>query len=573
MKILGKFKIETSSEELKIDMDSLVSGINDFKDYIISIDENREIVYVISKVCDHAGGRLIVKDDLAVCPMHNWKLNLVSLKYNDSHIQKSKIEYDISENRYLTVGGQNRNLTNPFRSDKKGKVSIRWINHATVIIECNGVKLMTDPWLFGPAFLTGWWLATTSPVDSINLLKEVDYVYISHNHPDHLHAETLSLLNKRKPIITPKFISASSKIFLQKLGFENVITCDFIDIIELGENFQFSILKSGDFRDDSGIYLCANGHEFLFTVDSNFLNSNVLPEKIDLLMTSFAGGATGFPLCYENYTEDEKIKIIKRNRNSIKANVIRYIKQVQPKYYMPYAGMFAEYAERDNYIRERNYKNLIEEYEQIAIQFQANAIRPESDKVIIFEDGNMHIDRINEIEYLGEEAASFYINNFKKDYPYDPESVLNYLKNSQYHGKQILQIIPTDDSFFRCIGEVIFADFDKGIFKTIDQAAIIDRKENYRVMSLKIRVEILMCVVLNYLPWEDISIGFQMRASRYPNEYESDFWYHFTNIYIAKENFRYTSYCGACTIVDQNPIWIKTDIQKLMQNPTVFKKG
>ena len=192
MKILGKFKIETSSEELKIDMDSLVSGINDFKDYIISIDENREIVYVISKVCDHAGGRLIVKDDLAVCPMHNWKLNLVSLKYNDSHIQKSKIEYDISENRYLTVGGQNRNLTNPFRSDKKGKVSIRWINHATVIIECNGVKLMTDPWLFGPAFLTGWWLATTSPVDSINLLKEVDYVYISHNHPDHLHAETLS---------------------------------------------------------------------------------------------------------------------------------------------------------------------------------------------------------------------------------------------------------------------------------------------------------------------------------------------------------------------------------------------
>ncbi len=569
MKKLGKFKIETTSEELTIDMNSLVVGINDFKDFIISVDKDKGIKYVINKVCDHAGGRLIVKDDLAVCPMHNWKLNLASLKYNDSHIQKSKLEYTISGNGNLIVGGQNRSLKNSFKPDKKGKAIIRWINHATVIIECNGLKLMTDPWLFGPAFLTGWWLASTSPVDSIQLLKEVDYVYISHNHPDHLHAETLSLLDKKKPILTPNFISASSKIFLQKLGFENVIACDFLDIIELGKNFQFSILKSGDFRDDSGIYLCANGHEFLLTVDSNFLNSNVLPEKIDLLMTSFAGGATGFPLCYENYTEDEKIKIIKRNRNSIKANVIKYIKQVQPKYYMPYAGMFSENAERDNYIKERNYKNPIEEYEQIASQFQVEAIRPESDKVISFEDGKIQIDRMMDIEYLSKEASSFYITNFKNDFPYDPQSVLDYLKNAQYHGKQILQIIPTDDTFTRCIGEVIFADFDKGIFKTIDQAEILEKKDNYRVMSLKIRAEILMCVVSNYLPWEDISIGFQMRASRYPNEYESDFWYHFTNIYIAKENFRYSSYCGACTIVDQNPIWIKTNFQELNMKPVL----
>ncbi len=569
MKKLGKFKIETTSEELKIDMNSLVAGINDFKDYIINLDENREIIYVINKVCDHAGGRLIVKDCLAVCPMHNWKLDLASLKYNDSHIQKSKMEYSISENGYLVIGGQNRNLNNPFCSDKKGKTTIRWINHATVLIECNGVKLMTDPWLFGPAFLTGWWLASTSPVDSIDLLKEVDYVYISHNHPDHLHAETLSLIDKKKPVITPNFISASSKIFLQKLGFENIITCDFLEILELGENFHFSILKSGDFRDDSGIYLCANGHEFLFTVDSNFLNSHVLPEKIDLLMTSFAGGATGFPLCYDDYSEDEKLKIIKRNRNSIKANVIKYIKQVQPKYYMPYAGMFSENAERDTYIKSRNYKNPIEEYEQIAAQFQVNAIRPESDKIIIFEDGNMHIDRMKDVEYLDKETASFYITNFQKDYPYDSQSVINYFKNSQYSGKQILQIIPTDDTFSMNMGEVIYADFNKGIFKTIEQTEVIEKKENYRVMTLKIRTEILMCVITNYLPWEDMSIGFQMRASRVPNEYESDFWYHFTNIYIAKENFRYTSYCGACTIVDQNPIWIKTDIQKHVLNPSL----
>jgi len=77
------------------------------------------------------------------------------------------------------------------------------------------------------------------------------------------------------------------------------------------------------------------------------------------------------------------------------------------------------------------------------------------------------------------------------------------------------------------------------------------------VSSMYVRSEIIMCVIENSLPWEDLSIGFQMRVNRTPNTYESKFWYHFTNEYIAKANFRYSSFCGACTVINQNPIWQK----------------
>lgn len=554
---LGKFEVQRQKLIIKIDVNELKEGINNLKNFIIKKGNYNEILYVINKICDHAGGKLIVKGDKAVCPMHNWQLNLNSLDYNNSHEKKKQAQYYVDEASYLCIVDSKRSLKNTFCGVKQGEVNIRWINHATVFIECNGISIITDPWIFGPAFLTGWWLNSPSPSESMDLLKQADYVYISHNHPDHLHAETLALLDKKKTIITPNFLSKSSEIFLKNMGFKAVISCDFLDIFELGKNFQISILKSGDFRDDSGIYICANGHEILLTVDSNYLNSHVLPSNIDILMTSFAGGASGFPLCYDNYNEQEKMEIIQRNRHAIKANVINYIKSSLPAYYMPYAGMFSEYSERDNYIKEKNHKNTFEEYEKICKQLNVKAIKASSEKLMTFQNGEMILKHISDVTFLEQESYSNYINHYKSDFLYDAQKILSYLKDSNYHAKQVLQIIPTDDDFERIIGPIIYADFHLNTFKIILAENLITDKEEYAVMQMKVRPEIIMCVITNYLPWEDLSIGFQMRVTRQPNEYESDFWYHFTNQYIAKESFRYTSYCGSCSIINQNPIWVK----------------
>jgi CMP-N-acetylneuraminate monooxygenase len=555
MKRLGKFNLNKKFKKKKVYIDTLKEGFNSVKDHIIKIGKNNTVLQVIDKTCDHAGGRLILKGDKAICPMHNWSLNLNTLEYNNSHVCKKEADHKVINDSYIELLSSSSFLENQYRNKfKEENLNIRWLNHATVYIESNGVSLITDPWLFGPAFMTGWWLKDPSTVDSVELLKKADYIYISHNHPDHLHPETLSLLSRDKKLIVGDFSTKSTEKYLKALGFNNIMSLGFNDIYEIGSGFQISIMKSGDFRDDSGIYLNINGYQILLTVDCNFLNSNILPQNIDLLMTSFAAGASGFPICYNDYTLEEKRNILNRNKMGRKSSVINYLNATKPKNYIPYAGMFKEYSKRDHFVRNNNEKNLTNDFDQICTNLNINYIEPKRDEVISFKNGIISKKNIN-VTYLQKEDTSFYIEKYKEEYVYDSSVLISYLKKSQFYNNQILQIIPTNDSFDEMVDEVVYADFKNQIYKTINSDDIIDSKDEFRVMKLFVRKEIIACVVENKLPWEDFSIGFQMRVLRTPNEYESEFWYHFTNVYINSEHFRYSSYCGSCSVINQKPIW------------------
>lgn len=552
MNYLGGFETQDRLIDEVIELKNLQKGINTTENLIVKIHEDRAVDYVIDKICDHSGGKLIVKENKAVCPLHEWKLNLNTLKY-ENDIKKNQLEYQIRNEDTLVVTIISQKLYNPFLNNKKeGSFTLRWLNHACIYIECNGVSLITDPWLFGPAFLTGWWLDKPSPVDALELLKDVDFVYISHNHPDHLHPETLNLLPRDVPILVADFHSKSTENYLKNLVFTNIIPFKFNEVWELISGFQISILKSGDFRDDSGIYLNLNGHQVLLTVDCNFLNSYNLPENLDLLLTSYAGGASGFPLCFDNYSIDEKKRIVKRNKFAMRNTILKYIETCRPKYYMPYAGMFKEYAKRDKFIAQYNAKNSLQDIKDLLSKSEAQFLSPDFSNAIRFTNGILKIIPFN-IKYLANDSPNYYLNKLKEEFVYDSDQLISYLKASGYKGKQIVQIIPTNDDFIHIGDSIVCADFDLQDFKVIDNQCLIKSHPQKRVMQLYIRSEILANVVKNMLPWEDFAIGFQMRVKREPNSYEADFWYHFTNNYIKKHHLRYASYCGACTALEQNP--------------------
>ena len=127
----------------------------------------------------------------------------------------------------------------------------------------------------------------------------------------------------------------------------------------------FSILKSGDFRDDSGFYFTFGDFSFFSTVDSNDLNFGRFPENITIYASSFAGGASGYPLCFDNIDEFKKGEILVRNTNALKAIVINNINKLNSKYFLPYAGFFNESAQRDKYILQNNNKNSIDDFENL----------------------------------------------------------------------------------------------------------------------------------------------------------------------------------------------------------------
>ena len=86
------------------------------------------------------------------------------------------------------------------------------------------------------------------------------------------------------------------------------------------------------------------------------------PEKIDLLASSFAGGASGYPLCFETVEPERKHQVIARNRRSSYTTNKMVLQKIKPKAFLPYAGFFKEKAKRDCYIRENNKKNTIDVY-------------------------------------------------------------------------------------------------------------------------------------------------------------------------------------------------------------------
>jgi CMP-N-acetylneuraminate monooxygenase len=169
----------------------------------------------------------------------------------------------------------------------------------------------TDPWIEGFAFSAGWWTSQFPPKNWQDELNKVDFIYISHNHPDHLNRFTLEKVRKDMHFIVPKFANNSVRKLLNRFGFDNVSSFDFTQYYKFEEtDLFFTILKSGDFREDSGFYFSYGNFSCLSTVDSNNLNFLKFPENISLFCSSFAGGASGYPLCFDTNDEQKKQQII-----------------------------------------------------------------------------------------------------------------------------------------------------------------------------------------------------------------------------------------------------------------------
>ncbi|MFN7118342.1 MAG: MBL fold metallo-hydrolase [Saprospiraceae bacterium] len=103
--------------------------------------------------------------------------------------------------------------TNPQKAEKKqdtwrlqasrdhdwltnGKDCIVWLGHSTFFFRLNGVTLLTDPVFGSPSVLMKRYV--DFPLDP-TLLKNLDFILLSHDHRDHLDEPSLQLLAKQNP--------------------------------------------------------------------------------------------------------------------------------------------------------------------------------------------------------------------------------------------------------------------------------------------------------------------------------------------------------------------------------------
>ena len=80
-------------------------------------------------------------------------------------------------------------------------MKITYISHAALLIEVDGLKIVTDPWLKGSSYCEQWFLFPKP--SGIEQTFDADFILYSHGHEDHLHPESLKLLNKDAKVFYP----------------------------------------------------------------------------------------------------------------------------------------------------------------------------------------------------------------------------------------------------------------------------------------------------------------------------------------------------------------------------------
>lgn len=189
-------------------------------------------------------------------------------------------------------------------------MKITFIGHASILVETNELRILSDPWWEGPCFGTQWWVypfAYTHPVAK----EAVDYIYISHGHHDHLHMGTLRRLPKGATYLVSDELDIA--LFLREQGF-NVREVGRNEEVDLGNGVSCRIVQTC--YDDTMMSL-TDGHEVLVNLNDALHSAprSIQNNMLDFLKTTYGeidyafcgyGIASHFPCCYSVPHMDKK---------------------------------------------------------------------------------------------------------------------------------------------------------------------------------------------------------------------------------------------------------------------------
>lgn len=172
--------------------------------------------------------------------------------------------------------------------------SIRWINHAGYELRTQGIRIVVDPWIEGLAFAQSWALLSETKY-SYSDFNGVDYIWFSHEHPDHFSPGNLRKIpeaaRKHITVLFQKTRDGRVAAYCRKLGF-TVREIHSNEVVELTNGVHFRLGQC------SGL----DSWSFVETPDYTYLNMNdcigpssfhsdlaqKLPRKIDVLFTQFS---------------------------------------------------------------------------------------------------------------------------------------------------------------------------------------------------------------------------------------------------------------------------------------------
>ena len=202
--------------------------------------------------------------------------------------------------------------------------AVQLINHASVKITIDGTSILSDPWYEGSVFHKGWKLIHELPQNEyLKYLDNTDYIYVSHEHPDHfspaffLNKDIKSLIKKNNTKILFQATKDKRVVnFLIKNGYE-VIEVLNNSYKSLKNNIKIKIIKFGYV--DSALIIEGSKNKILNLNDCPLNEVEDIKKfkkehgNFDLLFTQFSYAAWKGNKDNKNYRKtaaEEKLKTL-----------------------------------------------------------------------------------------------------------------------------------------------------------------------------------------------------------------------------------------------------------------------
>jgi len=421
---------------------------------------------------------------------------------------------------------------------------LQWVSHASCLITHNDYFLLTDPWYCKKAF-TSW---TVKPPPYINLNFLIDLsksgklgILISHHHFDHFDISFIKKLDQNTPIFITDFKENKEENLPCVKALYNCLVdlCSMKKVIEIMPDGHFDFF--GPFKIMSlrrpapyvidGILLIETDDCFIIhgadcwginesSYAGKILKQNKPKNKVSIIMGQ-AGTASGYPLIYDSFTEEEKIDILNKKTHKMIKNLYETSKTFGIDKILPYAHLSYVYFNDIDFFTKYNYKPISGyEANKLINCDKFLEIHPSS---IVIPNNNFQIinliPSLNLLDCFGdnmmpEQIINFEINNthFKKlD---DWINGLKFFINSELEQNKIIE-------------EDIDLKFKIIIHRNKDENNILYENEiNFingtRNKTLKCSETIIVNIINGNIPFKDLLIGYLCKIYRNPPEYYND---------------------------------------------------
>ncbi len=244
------------------------------------------------------------------------------------------------------------------RPERPRELRLQFLTHACMKFMGRFGTLLVDPWFLNePIANYVCWKFPRAVVPPDEVVKDVDWVYITHCHEDHFHLPSIDRFPRDQAFLLPEYDhhpglrAQTMERTLRKMGFWNIRKLRSWETLELGDGAKLTVVPAARARyyewENSGIVVEYAGTTVIDMNDN--LTDVELCEEIgrrypggfDLGLIQ-AAGVSMYPGCFRMTEAEMRAETAKRHVTM--ADQRRMIEHIHPRAIAPIAGDFAWYA-------------------------------------------------------------------------------------------------------------------------------------------------------------------------------------------------------------------------------------